>query len=434
MRKVTWIQKPDGYLDKTPLFQFALVTILFPLWGIAVAMNDILITQFKAVFTLSDFAAALIQFVFFLAYFVVAIPASMIIKKTSYKTSILVGLFFFTAGCLMFYPASGAGTYTLFLITIFVMAIGLGILETTAGTFAVMLGNAERATVRLNTSQSFNPIGNIVGILLGKYLVFSEGANLHAQMENLTGDALHEFKLNELQNTMQPYIYLILVLVVVFVLILITKYPRCKVEKTGDDSSANPSTPEGLKYLITNKRFMKGWFIQFLQIGSQIAVWSFTMRLALTMDAGLNERSATNYMLISFVVFLIGRALATALLTRIPAMKLLFVYYSIGTVLLVYISLMPSFSVIYALIVVNLFFAPGFPTLYATNIEVVERKYTENAGGAVTMTLIGGAIIPPLQGFVSDTIGSMQLSFLVPAICFVFVARFAYSQSKNKAV
>lgn len=431
MRKITWIQRPDGYLNKTPLIQFALITALFPLWGVAVSMNDILITQFKGVFTLSDFATALVQFVFFGAYFVVAIPASMIIKKTSYKTSALIGLLFYIIGCLLFYPASSSGTYNLFLVALFIMAIGLGILETTAGTFSVMLGHPDRATVRLNTSQAFNPIGNVVGILLGKYLVFKEGASLINQMSGMSGDELHNFKLATLQHTLQPYKFMIFVLVAVFILILITKFPLCKVEQKADNSG-NPSTLEGIKYLIGNKRFKKGWIAQFLQLGLQIAVWSFTIRLALVMDPNLNERSATNYMLYSFIVYLIGRAISTVLLTRIPAMKLLFIYSCMGTLLLLYISFVPSFTVVYACILLNLFFAPGFPTLYATNVESVERKYTETAGGAVTMTIVGGALIPPIQGLISDKLGSMQHSFIVPMIALIYVGIFVYSQLKSK--
>ena len=170
-------QMPDGYLNRTPKFQFILLSCLFPLWGAAASLNDILITQFKSVFTLSDFASALVQSAFYGGYFLIAIPASLVIKKTSYKVAILIGLTLYIIGCSMFYPASHMATYTMFLAAIFSIAIGLSFLETSANTYSSMLGHRDYATLRLNISQTFYPIGAISGILLGKYLIFQEGAS-----------------------------------------------------------------------------------------------------------------------------------------------------------------------------------------------------------------------------------------------------------------
>ena len=165
------IQMPDGYLNKTPLFQFILLSCLFPLWGCAAALNDILITQFKSVFSLSNFASALVQSAFYGGYFLIAIPASLVIKKTSYKVAILIGLTLYIVGCTLFFPASHMATYTMFLAAIFAIAIGLSFLETAANTYSSMIGPKAYATLRLNISQTFYPIGAASGILLGKYLV-----------------------------------------------------------------------------------------------------------------------------------------------------------------------------------------------------------------------------------------------------------------------
>lgn len=172
MEKQEIIQYDNGYISKTPIFQFILLSCLFPLWAAAASLNDVLITQFKSVFALSDFASALVQSAFYSGYFLISIPASIVIRKTTYKTAILTGLGFYIAGCCLFFPASHMATYTMFLVAIFAIAIGLGFLETSANTYSTMLGPEKHATLRLNISQTFQPIGAVSGILLGKYLIF----------------------------------------------------------------------------------------------------------------------------------------------------------------------------------------------------------------------------------------------------------------------
>ena len=174
----SWLQLPDGYLDKTPMFQFLLVCLIFPLWGAAASLNDILITQFKTVFTLNDTATAFVQSAFYGGYFLMAIPASRIVKKASYKVAILVGLMFYIIGCSLFFPASRIATYSVFLVAIFAIAVGLSFLETSCDTYASMMGPRNTANQRLNFAQTLTPLGDILGIVLGKYLIFGEGGNL----------------------------------------------------------------------------------------------------------------------------------------------------------------------------------------------------------------------------------------------------------------
>ena len=212
------IQLPDGYLNRTPMLQYILLSMLFPLWAVAASLNDILITQFKHVFELSDFASALVQSAFYGGYFLVAIPASMVIKKTNYKVGIITGLLFYIAGCSLFYPAAEMATYTMFLFALFSIAIGLGFLETAANTFSSMIGPRQHATLRLNISQTFYPIGAISGILLGKYLVFQEGASLETRMAGMSAKEAHAFGLQMLQHSLQPYKYIIFVLIGILIL------------------------------------------------------------------------------------------------------------------------------------------------------------------------------------------------------------------------
>lgn len=428
------IQLPDGYLNRTPIFQYILLSMLFPLWAVAASLNDILITQFKHVFELSDFASALVQSAFYGGYFLVAIPASMVIKKTNYKFGIITGLLFYIAGCSLFYPAAEMATYTMFLFALFAIAIGLGFLETAANTFSSMIGPRQFSTLRLNISQTFYPIGAISGILLGKYLVFQEGASLESRMAGMSAEEAHAFGLQMLQHSLQPYKYIIFVLIGVLVLFVLTKFPTCKSTLTkGEKSSAKSVGPvQTFKYLVGIKEFRKGIVAQFLYVGMQVTVWSFTIRLALTLNPEINERMASNFMVYTFIAFFIGKFIANFLMTRFTPSKVLVVYSIIGAATLAYVSFVPNMTAVYAAVAVSMLFGPCWATIYAETLNVVkEKKYTEFAGAIIVMSLVGGAIIPATQGFVSDLVGSMQLSFLIPMACFIYIGFHFYGKMKR---
>ncbi|HBM17183.1 MAG TPA: L-fucose:H+ symporter permease [Lentisphaeria bacterium] len=426
------IQYPDGSLNKTPIFQFILLSILFPLWGAAASLNDILITQFKSVFSLSDFASALVQSAFYGGYFIIAIPASLVIKNTTYKFAILTGLSFYIIGCVLFFPASRMATYTMFLVAIFAIAIGLSFLETASNTYSSMIGPQKYATLRLNISQTFYPIGAALGIILGKYLVFQKGESLYSQIADMSGEQLRLFKMENLHHTLQPYMYLIVILVIVAILFLVTRYPKCKVEKVlHDKHQLHPGTAETLRYLINNRRFCKGIIAQFLYVGMQVTVWSFTLRLALNIDNTINERSAANFMIYSFAAVFIGKFIANFLMTKFAPIKVLLTYSVIGSLLLIYVIMVPNITAIYAAIAVSVLFGSCCPTIYAENIAEIDNKYREIGGAVVVMSIVGGAVIPAVHGLVSDTIHSMQHAFIVPLLCFIYVGYYFFSEIKN---
>lgn len=421
-------QMPDGYLNKTPIFQFILLSCLFPLWGAAASLNDILITQFKSVFTLSDFASALVQSAFYGGYFLIAIPASLVIKKTSYKIAILIGLFLYIGGCSLFYPASHMATYTMFLAAIFSIAIGLSFLETSANTYSSMIGHKDYATLRLNISQTFYPVGAIAGILLGKYLIFQEGSSLEERMAGMTPEQLHSFKLSMLEHTLQPYKYLIFVLIAVTLLFLFTSFPKCKaVTETGKSEVKITDT---LKYLATNNKFKKGIIAQFLYVGMQVAVWSFTIRLALNLS-DMNERDASNFMVYSFIGFFIGKFVANFLMTKFKSDLVLLWYSILGVITLAYTAFVHDFSAVYAAIFASLLFGPCWATIYASVLGTVAQEHREVGGAVVVMSIIGAAVVPAIHGYVSDTLGSLQLAFIVPLFCFAYVGYYFYGKLKE---
>lgn len=424
------IQYDDGYLNRTPIFQFVLLSCLFALWGGAASLNDILITQFKSVFSLSDFASALVQSAFYGGYFLISIPASVVIRKTTYKLAIMIGLIFYIGGCSLFFPASMMATYTMFLVAIFAIAIGLGFLETASNTYSTMLGPREYSTLRLNISQTFQPIGSASGILLGKYLVFQEGDSLASQMAQLTPEQIHVFRLQMLQHTLEPYKIIICILVAVFILFLITKYPKCKVKSVAEDTTAKVSLGETLKYLAGNGLFKRGILAQFLYVGMQVAVWSFTIRLALVLMPHINERAAADFMVISFACFFVGKFIANFLMTKFSVNKVLLAYSVIGCLLIMYVAFMPNLTAIYAAVAISILMGPCWATIYAETLKSVEKKYTETAGAIIVMSIIGGAVMPAVQGFISDMTGSMQFSFIVNFFCFAYIGYYFYHKIK----
>lgn len=425
-------QYDNGYISRTPIFQFILLSCLVPLWAAAASLNDVLITQFKSVFELSDFASALVQSAFYGGYFLISIPASMVIRKTTYKTAILTGLGFYIAGCSLFFPASHMATYTMFLFAIFAIAIGLGFLETSVNTYSTMLGPQDKATLRLNISQTFQPIGSVAGILLGKYLIFQEGASMKAQLAAMDAVQAAAYKMEMLQHTLQPYHVMIYILIAIFVLFAITKYPKCKVSSKNADGSERriPGMGETLAYLAKNARFQKGILAQFLYVGMQVAVWSFTIRLALQLNPEFNERMAADFMVYSFICFFIGKFIANFLMTKFSANKVLFVYAIIGCGVILYASFVPNVTALYAAVAASLLFGPCWATIYAKTLEAVEKKYTETAGAVIVMSIVGGAFVPAIQGYVSDMTGSMQLSFVVNLICFIVIGWYFYGESR----
>ena len=283
----SYVQRPDGYLDRTPWIKFLLISVLFGVWGTAVALNEVLIAQFKEVFTLSNVASALIQSAYFGAYFLVSLPTSALIKKYSYKTAIVLGIALFAGGSLLFYPASVAGNYIPFLLCIFVMAIGAGILEMSCGTYVVMMGKPEESTLRSSIAQTINPIGNIVGIALGKVLIFSEATRLSDQMSGLTETELHAFRLDALRHTIIPYMFIAGLLIILLLLIVIQKYPACKVENISNEEV--PGTLESVKALLKNRKFVAGWIAQFCGIGAQLTIWSFLIRQVLEINTSMGS-------------------------------------------------------------------------------------------------------------------------------------------------
>ncbi|KRK40521.1 L-fucose:H+ symporter permease [Loigolactobacillus bifermentans] len=415
----------DGYLDRTPMFQYILLSLLFPMWGMAASLNDILITQFKTIFTLSNVASAFVQTAFYLGYFLIAIPASLIIKKTSYKLAIMIGLTLYTIGSSIFFPASRMATYGFFLVALFALACGLSFLETSANTFSSLMGPKKFSTLRLNISQTFYPIGAMSGILMGKYLIFGSGASLEKQMAGMNGAERIAFGENALQHTLLPYKYIIMVLLVALVIFGLTQFPsgKPKVDLTKKQPQAKIS--ETVAYLAHNKKFLQGIFTEFMYVGMQTAVWSFTIRLAMDLNHNINERSASTFMIFSYAAFFIGKMIANFMMKRFTPSRVLQIFSVFGIIALLYIMFVHNMTAVYSTILVSGLFGPCWATIYSQTLDTVtDKRHTETAGAIIVMSIIGGAFIPLAQGFVAD-ISTMSMSFVVNVVCFAVVAIYA---------
>ena len=386
---------------------FVLVTSLFLLWGLANNMTDTLLAAFKHVMSMSDTQTSLIQFAFYGAYFCLAFPAALFIRKHSYRSGVVLGLSLYAAGAILFMPAAKAASYAFYLVAIYIMAGGCSVLETTANPYILSMGPAETATRRLNIAQAFNPIGSIMGILLSKVFI------------------LKDISLYSISGT---YMTLGLVLLGVLVVMLVVKMPDGKDDGGTEAVTAGGSMGGTLKRLWANKRYRRGVLAQFFYVGAQIGVWSFTIRIVMQ-EMGIQEAQAANVYLVAIIGFCVSRFLYTWLMKYVSPAKLLLFgsVMSLTCVLVVVFSAGTGWLLVTSLILISVFMSLMFPTIYGLALERVELPaYGGRPGDAkigasgLIMAILGGALLTPLQGFLSDTF-STYTSFAVPAVCFTVV-------------
>lgn len=268
----------SAYLPHTPWLQFLLVCCLFALWGMAGNLNDILIAQFKKGFDLTDTQTALVQSIFFLGYFFVALPAAALIKRFSYKAAIIIGLCLYALGCFLFVPAAQIMTYGAFLACLGVIACGLSFLETSANTYSSLLGPIQSSTQRINFSQIFNSLGVISGVLIGQLMVFGENDPSHEQLLAMPAAAADVARHQMVGQVVGPYLIIGSVLVVLALVFVFIKFPSCKGAPAQQQQLPTESMGPTLKRLFAIPRFRLGILSQFLYVGGQVGVWSFTIR------------------------------------------------------------------------------------------------------------------------------------------------------------
>ncbi len=413
--------------QKTPIIPFILITSLFFLWGLANNMTDTLLAAFKKIMSMSDFQTSWIQVAFYGSYFCLALPAAILIKKFTYKTGILFGLGLFIIGSLLFYPASQTMSYAFFLLALFVLAGGLSILETAANPYIIAMGPEETGTRRLNFAQSFNPIGSILGVLLSQVFILSQ---LHtataATRATLTPDELQTIQADELNAVMGPYVGIAFLLMLLWITIAWVKMPKA--------SDEGPSLNIGstFKRLSKNGNYVWGVVAQFFYVGAQIGVWSYTIRYVMQ-ELSLDEEQAASYYLLALVLFTVSRFICTALMKVIRPVNLLILLsvLAIGFTLIVVLG--EGKVGVYALVAISACMSLMFPTIYGLAVKGLGRD-TKIGGSGLIMAILGGAVLTSVQGQVSDTTGSIHLSFIVPLLCFVLIAIYGLIARRKETV
>lgn len=409
------------------LLPLVLIISLFFLWGMANNLNDILITQFKKVFTLSDFKAGLVQSAFYTGYFVFSIPAALWMKRFGYKAAVVFGLLLYATGAFLFYPAAAQREYALFLGALFVIASGLAFLETSANPLIVAMGDPATAERRLNFAQSFNPFGCIAGILIGREFILSGHEPTAEELAAMSAVQLEQFYQFESQAVQGPYLAIGCLVLIWALLVFIVKFPR--IDK---DEAAAVGNWSDYPTLLRDGEFMFGVTAQFFYVGAQVCIWSFLIRYGQEAVPDTGEKILANYLMGSLVVFMVGRFVATALMGRFRAAWLMWIYALANIALCAYAMLFPSHSGLLALAATSFFMSLMFPTIFALSIKNL-GSLAKAGSSLVIMAIIGGAVLTAVMGLVSD-MSSIHTAVAVPLVCFVVIALYARSRDKAGVV
>ena len=402
---------------------FFLVTALFFLWGIPNNLNDVLIRQFMKSFALTRFEAGLVQSAFYMGYFVLAMPAALLMRKKGYKFGLLIGLLLFATGTFLFWPAALIGRYQLFLLALFVIASGLAFLETASNPFIAQLGPPASAARRLNFSQAFNPLGAIAGVLAGTVFIFSGIELTPVQISAMQAAGTYAAYLqHETMRVVVPYMVVGLIALIWAVLIARTKFPEIVQEHNGDQGS--------FRELLRYPNFLCAIVAQFLYVGAQVGTWSYFIQYV--QDGTRQPEKIAGYFLTgTLVAFGVGRFSSAALMRYIKPATLMGVYSLVNIGLVAVGVAFPGWVGLWAIFITSFFMSVMFPTIFALGIDGLEQN-TKIGGSLIVMAIVGGAVLTPLMGWISESQHSIARAYLVPLVCFCGIALYSFVGSRLK--
>ena len=416
-------------IEKKYLLPFILITSLFALWGFANDITNPMVAAFQTLMELPASEAALVQFAFYGGYATMAVPAALFIRKYSYKSAILLGLALYAIGAFLFIPAANYQMFSFFCVSLYILTFGLAFLETTANPMIMSLGDKDTATRRLNLAQAFNPLGSLSGMAVASLVVLP---SLISDKRDAAGDVIFhglsevekaDIRLHDLAVIRDPYVAIGLLVVLVFIIIGLTKMP-----KTKEQGERGPLKDTFVR-LWQNRPYREGVVAQMFYVAAQIMVWTFIIQYA--DNLGINKATAQNYNIVAMIMFLCSRFITTYLMRYTDSRKLLMIFglgavlASLGTIFIV------GKAGLYCLVAISFFMSLMFPTIYGVALENVEKRDTELGASFLVMAIVGGAIMPPLQGMVIDlgTVAGMpavNVSYALPMICFIIVTIYAY--------
>lgn len=406
------VSSSDSVIPRSAIWPFVLLASCFLWWGVANNVTDPLVKVFKEIFGMSAFQASLIQMAFYGGYFCMALPGAMIARRFNYKTGVLVGLGIYAAGCGLLYPAMLTAQFAFFCVAFYVLACGLGILETNANPYVLALGSEKSATRRLNFAQSFNPVGSVAGIIICQVFIM---ARLPFDDTGQLAMAPAEVPA-ALSTVIAPYLAIAAILLVVWVLILAAKMPLA-----AEHDDKVPFAGAAAR-LLRNKFYLFAVFAQFCYVGLQITVWTYT-NFYIPEQIGVSQEVALQYHTAALILFGLSRWVFTGLMNYFRAATLLAWAALAGAVLSLVVVFVGGMAGVIALVMLSGCMSLMFPTIFGLGCEAV-REDTKLASSGMIMAIIGGAIITPAQGALLDVFG-VSLSYLLPMACYAVILAFA---------
>ena len=400
---------------------FVLVTALFFLWGVPNNLNDVLIRQFMKSFAISRFQAGLVQSAFYLGYFLLAIPSALLMRRYGYKSGFITGLCLFGAGTLLFWPAAILARYWFFLFALFVIACGLAFLETGANPFIAQLGGGQAGARRLNFSQAFNPLGAIVGVLIGTIFIFS-GVELSAG-QTAAMQAAHTYDTylrHETMRVVAPYLVLGLCAFALAFVIGRTRFPVMEGEQSGEQGNHGR-----YRDLLRYPHFLFAVVAQFMYTGAQVCTWSYFIQYV--QDTTHQPEKIAGYFLTgTLAAFGIGRFASAALMKYVRPARLMGVYSLINVALVAVGILHPGWVGLWTIFLTSFFMSVMYPTIFVLGIDGLGEN-TKIGGSVLVMAIIGSAILTPVMGLLSQYAHSIAKAYSIPLVCYLFVAFFAFA-------
>lgn len=422
-------------VEKKYLLSFILITSLFALWGFANDITNPMVAAFQTLMELPASEAALVQFAFYGGYATMAVPAALFIRRYSYKSGILLGLGLYAVGAFLFIPAAHYQAFSFFCVSLYILTFGLAFLETTANPLILSLGSKETSTQRLNLAQAFNPMGSLSGMAIASFFVLPQ---LWSDKRDAAGDVLFhglsasekaEIMLHDLDLIREPYVAIGIVVVVIMLVIALVRIPNMQ------NAEKRAGTKLTLSRLWHNQSYRYGVVVQVFYVAAQIMVWTFIIQYA--DNLGIDKATAQNYNICAMAMFLCSRFITTFLMRYINSSVLLAVF-GIGAVLATAGTIfIVGMAGLYCLVAISFFMSLMFPTIYGIALENVEEEDTSLGAAFLVMAIVGGALMPPLQGAVIDLgtvmwLPAVNASFVLPLICFAIVSAYGFYCAKKR--
>ena len=428
-------------VPKKYLLTFILITSLFALWGFANDITNPMVAAFQTVMELSAAKASMIQFAFYGGYATMAIPAALFIRKYSYKNGILLGLALYAIGAFLFIPAAAYQEFTFFCFSLYILTFGLAFLETTANPFILSLGDKESSTRRLNFAQAFNPVGSLSGMAVASFLVLPYlGSDKRDEAGKIIFNTLSEaekanIRLHDLAIIRDPYVMLGLVVISIFIVIALIKMPKVSSEE--EDTEQKHSVKQTLSNLWRNTIYREGVFTQMCYVAAQIMVWTFIIQYA--DHLGINKATAQVYNIIAMSLNLTGRFVGTYIMKFVNTRRLLTLFGIGASVCTLGAICIEGMMGLYSLILISLFMSIMFPSIYGIALENVDSQDTKLGAAFLVMAIVGGALMPPLQGMIIDQevimgFPAVNISFILPLICFLIIIVYGYRSFKKRTL